>query len=235
MKKTTKLFFIILTILFCLLIKIFLINDNYLYYLNTSTKGKDNKLLIYIEVDKNKLSLIDRNTEESIKTFTIATGKISSPTPLGNFNIIEKAAWGEGFGSRWIGLYVPWGKYGIHGTNKPGSIGYNLSKGCVRMRNKDIEELFDLIDYDTCVLIENGNFGPFGNGFRDLRPGDRGSDVLEVQKRLNQKGDFELSLDGIYGENMKKSLISFLKTENIDLTDKITFDIYEKLDIILMD
>ena len=170
-----------------------------------------------------------------IKTYAVATGKESTPTPLGTFKIVEKAKWGGGFGSRWMGLDVPWGKYGIHGTNRPGSIGFNASAGCIRMRNKDVEELFDLVDYNTTVTIINGNYGPFGYGFRKLRPGDRGADVAEVQKRLSLKGYYKGSIDGIYGEGMKHALIEFLKNNNIPLTDTIDRDIYEKLGIILME
>src|SRR5699024_8332168 len=105
-------------------------------------------LTILIEVDNKRLSVIDLKTNEIIKTYVVATGKQESPTPLGTFEIVEKARWGGGFGSRWIGLDVPWGKYGIHGTNKPDSIGFNTSAGCIRMRNKDIEDLYNLVDYD---------------------------------------------------------------------------------------
>lgn len=190
---------------------------------------------ILIEVDKKTLSFVDRNSENIICTYTVATGKDTSPTPLGSFNIIQKAAWGEGFGSRWIGLDVPWGKYGIHGTNKPGSIGANVSAGCVRMKNSDVEELYSMINLNTKVLIINGDYGPFGNGFRTLKPGDRGADVLEVQKRLNQEGFYLGGFDGIYGENMKRALLDFLKDKNIPLTDKIDQNIYKELNIILMD
>src|SRR5699024_7386161 len=140
----------------------------------------------------------------------VATGKQESPTPLGTFEIVEKARWGGGFGSRWIGLDVPWGKYGIHGTNKPDSIGFNTSAGCIRMRNKDIEDLYNLVDYDTRVSIVNGYYGPFGYGFRDLTPGNTGADVAEVQKRLKIKGYYNGSIDGMYGEHLKASLIKFL-------------------------
>ena len=94
---------------------------------------------------------------------------LDTPTPLGTFKIIEKAKWGGGFGSRWMGLDVPWGKYGIHGTNKPGSIGFNASAGCIRMRNKDVEELYNIVDYNTTVAIVGGDYGPFAHGFRNLR------------------------------------------------------------------
>lgn len=198
-------------------------------------KNSSGNYVILVEVHNKKLMLIDRENEKVIKTYPIATGKPSSPTPLGTFKIVEKAQWGEGFGTRWLGLNVPWGKYGIHGTNRPESIGGNLSAGCIRMRNKDVEELYSLVGYNTTVVIVNGLYGPFGQGFRVLKPGDRGSDVLEVQKRLKQKGYYQGSLDGIYGETMKSALIKFLKANNIPLTDKITAEIYEKLDIILME
>ena len=37
--------------------------------------------------------------------------------------IINKAGWGEGFGGAWMGLNVPWGTYGIHGTKSPWFVG----------------------------------------------------------------------------------------------------------------
>jgi lipoprotein-anchoring transpeptidase ErfK/SrfK len=35
--------------------------------------------------------------------------------------------------------------YGIHGTNRPNSIGRNVSHGCIRMRNHEVEELFKMV------------------------------------------------------------------------------------------
>lgn len=42
----------------------------------------------------------------------------------------------------------------IHGTNHEGDIGKPSSIGCIRMLNKDIVELFRLVDVGTEVLIE---------------------------------------------------------------------------------
>lgn len=202
---------------------------------DTYLKLKQDNFVILIEVDKKQLSLIDLSSNKVIKNYGVATGKSNTPTPLGTFKIIEKARWGGGFGSRWMGLDVPWGRYGIHGTNAPGSIGFNASAGCIRMRNTDVEELYNMVEHNTTVTIINGEYGPFSNGFRNLRPGDRGADVLEVQKRLKTKGYYTGSLDGIYGEGMKQALIQYLKENNIPLTDIVEYSIYEKLDIILMD
>lgn len=239
MLKDLKMFLLIIILVSILLIIGNIIEEYTLnsmhFYQDTYSKNKVNQYTILIEVDKKQLKLIDRENESIIKSYTIASGKPNSPTPLGTFKIIEKAKWGEGFGTRWMGLNVPWGKYGIHGTNNPSSIGGNLSAGCIRMRNSDVEELYSMVDHNTLVVITNGLYGPFGSGFRELRPGDRGADVLEVQKRLKKKGYYEGSLDGIYGEGMKAALISFLKDNNISLTDRITYNIYYYLDIILMD
>jgi lipoprotein-anchoring transpeptidase ErfK/SrfK len=43
--------------------------------------------------------------------------------------------------------------YGIHGTNAPESIGHSASHGCIRMRNTDVEELFDLVDVGIPVQL----------------------------------------------------------------------------------
>lgn len=43
--------------------------------------------------------------------------------------------------------------YGIHGTNAPESIGRSVSHGCVRLRNEDIEKLYDMVPIGTPVYI----------------------------------------------------------------------------------
>ncbi len=42
----------------------------------------------------------------------------------------------------------------IHGTNHEAKIGEPASHGCIRMRNADLVELFDLVPVETPVLIE---------------------------------------------------------------------------------
>ncbi|WP_423246972.1 L,D-transpeptidase family protein [Thermohalobacter berrensis] len=198
-------------------------------------ENKDYNLGILIDIDRKYLYLIDMKKNKLIKRYVVATGRPSSPSPIGSYKIIEKAKWGGGFGSRWMRINVPWGKYGIHGTNKPGSIGYNASHGCIRMRNKDVEELYSLVKYNTPVVLIKGSYGPFGHGFRTLRPGDRGADVREVQRVLKEKEYYYGALDGIYGNGMKAALIRFLKENNMPITDRIGYTVYKKLGIILMD
>jgi len=46
------------------------------------------------------------------------------------------------------------GEYAIHGTNNPRSIGGFVSYGCIRMYNRDIRELYRLVDIGTPVIVE---------------------------------------------------------------------------------
>ena len=46
------------------------------------------------------------------------------------------------------------GNLRIHGTNEPATIGCALSDGCIRMRNVDIEHLFQRVKVGGLVIIE---------------------------------------------------------------------------------
>ena len=53
---------------------------------------------------------------------------------------------GEGFDSHARYIY-------IHGTPEEGRLGHTVSRGCIRMANRDILELFDLVEPGTLVYI----------------------------------------------------------------------------------
>lgn len=94
-----------------------------------------------------------------IRMYPVAPGKPDSPTPIGRRKVVDmeiNPTWVDPddpktevpsgpdcpLGYRWIGIG---GNYGIHGTNVPSSIGGYASHGCVRMYEKDVEDLFDHI------------------------------------------------------------------------------------------
>ena len=89
-----------------------------------------------------------------------------------------------------MGLNVPWGNFGIHGTLDLSSVGWASSHGCIRMNNNDVKELYDVVPIGTTVMIRDGVYGEFGNGFRDLKSGMYGSDVMLIQKKLKELGFF---------------------------------------------
>ena len=54
-------------------------------------------------------------------------------------------------------LYLWQGKkdtlYRIHGTNEPGTIGRNVSSGCIRLTNEDVIDLYDRTPVGTKVVV----------------------------------------------------------------------------------
>ena len=61
----------------------------------------------------------------------------------------------------------------IHGTNQPWTIGLNMSSGCIRMMNDDVEHLYDRADVGTKVIV----IGP-GSKPGDTYFDDRGVDIF---------------------------------------------------------
>jgi hypothetical protein len=191
-----------------------------------------NEYSILVDLTELKLFLIKENSNEIIKSYSIASGKPTTPSPIGTWKIIGKASnWGKGFGSRWMALNVPWGRYGIHGTNKPLTIGGAQSLGCIRMLNRDIEDLYKRVDFGTTVVIYGGPYGLFVNNFRTLTPGNRGSDVYEVQRKMKIAGYYPWNLDGVYQDNMKSQVIKFRKDNNLSITHNIDREFYTKIGI----
>ena len=112
---------------------------------------------ITIDLEEKELTL--RQGEQILEVYPVAVGTPSTPTPTGNWRIIQKTLNPGGpFGARWMRLSVPWGGYGIHGTDEPGSIGTAASHGCVRMLNEDVIELYDIVPLGTEVKITGITF-----------------------------------------------------------------------------
>lgn len=193
---------------------------------NNTVKNQP-EYLILIQIEDTTLYLLEKG--KCIKQYPIASGKPGWPSPIGEWKITDKSDWGEGFGGSWMGLNVTWGTYGIHGTTSPYSIGRAASHGCIRMLSKHAKELYDIVSIGTPVIIKNGPFGPFGTGFRDLIPGDRGSDVLSVQERLKQLGYYNGKESGIYGDDLKKALYKFQKENNLRIKYTITLIDYNTM------
>jgi hypothetical protein len=175
---------------------------------------------IFIEIEDNTLYLLKDG--KLFKKYPIASGKPGWPSPIGNWRIISKGDWGEGFGGRWMGLNVPWGRYGIHGTTREGTIGSDASHGCIRMFNRHVRELYGIVPHGTQVVIVEGCFGPFGKGFRSLEPGDRGADIMTIQERLKKLGFFKGWISGIYNDDLKAAVHKFQKSSGLTVTNTIT-------------
>lgn len=181
--------------------------------------GEENHYSILIDAEISQLTVFKDGAV--LKVYPCAGGKRATPSPIGRWKITEKHHWGGGFGGKWFGLNVPWGTYGIHGTIYPESIGRNSSHGCIRMKNKDIDALFAIIPIGTTVTIIDGSYGVWGRGFRILKPGMCGADVLEIQKKLKEIGYYTAVIDGKYGKAMIAAVHRFQKAANLEIDDVI--------------
>jgi L,D-transpeptidase ErfK/SrfK len=110
---------------------------------------------ILVSIPDRELAVLEGDTV--IQTFPVSVGAAESPSPTGDFRIINRvtnptyyhphvvipAGRDNPIGPRWIGLNRK--SYGIHGTNEPGSVGRAASHGCIRLRNRDIKLLFAMV------------------------------------------------------------------------------------------
>lgn len=196
-----------------------------------SSPGEDRRSrVIVIDVEARTLILYDGM--KVLLEVPCAVGKPVTPTPAGDWRIVSKKSWGGGFGTRWMGLSVPWGQYGIHGTNKPWSIGQAASGGCIRLHNSDVERLFDMVDVGTRVKILGGPHGIIRSPRRFLGLGERGADVLEVQRRLVELGVAKLSPDGVYREATVEAVKRFQKLRGIRITGEVDDATYDALGLV---
>lgn len=123
------------------------------------------KRQIVISIPDRQLAVLDNG--QVLRIYPIAVGARSTPSPDGDFVIVNHAkdpTYRHGdmemepgkdnpLGSRWMGLNLK--GYGIHGTNVQSSIGKASSHGCFRMRKRDVEELYSLVEIGDTVTVRS--------------------------------------------------------------------------------
>jgi len=125
-------------------------------------------------VDKSENAMIVFLDGHYIKEYAVGLGAPESPTPTGTFVVANSKQVNPSWttpdgrvlkfgdprnilGTRWIGLKETdqHRGYGIHGTSNESTIGRNVSNGCIRMRNADVEEVFGmLMPGDAVEIVE---------------------------------------------------------------------------------
>lgn len=124
-------------------------------------------------VSKSRNDLLLSVNGRFFKRYRVGTGKYDR-TPPGTFVIgerIKEPAWWRDdgktvpfgdkeniLGTRWMSLKATGTTavvtgYGIHGTWENESVGKSESAGCIRMKNEDVEELFEMVPVGTVVTI----------------------------------------------------------------------------------
>lgn len=190
---------------------------------NQVEQAPTGSISIVIKVPTRILELY--NDGKVYKRYRVAVGQRETPTPIGDWRVTWKAhRSADILGTRFLGLDVPWGGYGIHGTNRPWSIGHFISQGCIRLRNKDIEELFEWVPIGTPVRIE-GELLPIN---RVLKLETIGADVVELQRKLRNLGYLEGRADGFFNNDTEVALKRFQHDKGLKATgiaDRRTLDI----------
>ena len=187
---------------------------------------------VLIDLTENKLYLIDKSN--IISSYPVSPEKKDNPSPIGKWKIVQKDVGDKKFSFNWLGLSVPWGKFGISGTTEMGKISSSVYQGCVGMLNSDMEKLYKLVGVGTEVVVYGGPYGPFGNGHKTINSGDRGADVYEIQKRLKKLGFYKGIVDGIYGEDLRTAIYKFEENKGLEVTDSLSGAFYSKLGIKLI-
>jgi hypothetical protein len=102
---------------------------------------------------------------ELLKKYRVGVGTGGTPTPVGSFyintllkprdpgTIYGTYAYGLSAYSNVLTYWKNGGFIGLHGTNQPSSIGHRSSHGCIRMLNRDIEQLVKILPLGTPITI----------------------------------------------------------------------------------
>ena len=142
----------------------------YLFTFSMQVQGEElhEKVKVIVNIPSRTLDVY--KNDKIINKYAVGVGTKENKTPVGRFSIIEKEVnptWikpvkenedpviiksgpDNPLGYRWIGFADT---YGIHGTNHPESIGGYVSNGCIRMKESDVEELFEMVPLQTYLEI----------------------------------------------------------------------------------
>ena len=179
---------------------------------------------IYINLVEKRLYYVYKDINKSyIITFPIGVGTDDKKSPVGTFKISEKRknpAWyvpenirkenpqlpdvvppGENnpLGTRAMRLGSS--SYLIHGTNKSFGVGLKVSHGCIRLFNRDVERLFNLVNKGTTVKIyEKYIKASYINNKK----------YIEIHGRKKELKNINLN---IYAKKVNKNYLQFIKIE----------------------
>jgi lipoprotein-anchoring transpeptidase ErfK/SrfK len=134
--------------------------------------------VVLVSIADRRLAVMEDG--EVLAYFPVAVGAAVSPSPTGEFEIVNRVAnpayYHDGVvveasenspvGTRWIGLNLK--GYGIHGTNTPRSIGRAASHGCIRLRNRDVERLYAMLRVGDLVSIRGERDDEIAEVFGDV-------------------------------------------------------------------
>jgi lipoprotein-anchoring transpeptidase ErfK/SrfK len=132
-----------------------------------SVAVRDTRLVIRL----NERRVYVYQDNQPLNSYPIAVGKQGWETPTGKFQVLqmlENPSWQHPWngqivppgsdnplGRRWIGFWTDGERsIGFHGTPNEELVGQAVSHGCIRMRNNDVQALFDQVTIGTTVIVQ---------------------------------------------------------------------------------
>lgn len=125
---------------------------------------------LVVDISEQKIRVLQWNGkayEGPIHTFTCATGKKETPTPLGTYQAGGKTG-NEWYYFKEFGCYAKWAYHIVGGVlfhsntvnkigDKPsdGGLGHRASHGCIRMKLKEVKWIYDNCPEGTTVVIQD--------------------------------------------------------------------------------
>ncbi|NPA16126.1 MAG: L,D-transpeptidase [Aquificae bacterium] len=167
---------------------------------------------IYINLSEKRLYYpVSYEGDVYVITFPVGIGTDNSKSPVGEFRITQKKRNPEWVVPKSIreedpslppvvppGPDNPLGvramrlghtEYLLHGTSKRFGIGMEVSHGCIRMYNRDVKRLFDVVEKGTKVIITDKRYKIFRNKRLYIEIFSLGKkDKKELLKLLEEKG-----------------------------------------------
>jgi lipoprotein-anchoring transpeptidase ErfK/SrfK len=128
---------------------------------------------VSVIVDLSARWLVYLHGAEVVAAWEVGVGRAGKETPSGRYTVGLKqrnpmwfpegrpaVAYGDPanpLGTRWIGWVLDGREtsLGFHGTNSTGDAGAAVSEGCIRLRNAEVEILFDILPEGTVVLVQS--------------------------------------------------------------------------------
>ena len=132
---------------------------------------------LVVSIPDRRLAVVEN--DHVVEFYTVAVGASATPSPVGVFTIVNRVTHPTYYrpgkvvapgphnplGTRWMGLSLK--GYGIHGTDKPQSIGHAKSQGCIRLRNSDVERLFERVRAGDVVELHAERTADIARFFAD--------------------------------------------------------------------
>jgi lipoprotein-anchoring transpeptidase ErfK/SrfK len=134
-----------------------------------SAQEEEQRSQLVVDLGDRKVYFYSNGDREA--GYDIAVGKAGWETPAGKFSIktmqinpvwkhpftgeVFQTGEGNPLGSRWIGFWTDGThQIGFHGTNQTDLIGQAVSHGCIRMRDADIQKLYEQVTIGTLVVVQ---------------------------------------------------------------------------------